>query len=600
MKRTIYLISLCLCGFLFFTSCEDSLDTTPKTEFSDLSVWSDPALAETLINWVYFRLDEPMSAGRLKACLVDEAHYRGNAGSLDFNNSLMTQDNQPGWSAACRYRTWADLYKNIRSCNLFLDNVEEIPFSSSLVDGKTEKERMTGEMVFLRAYNYFNLVSLYGGVPVVEHAFTLDDDYAVPRNTFEECINFITAECDKAAGLLPVQHSGENDGRATRGAALALKARVLMYAASDLYHNVKTIFPEYANPELIGYTGGDQKARWQAAKNAAKAVMDMGVYSLYKPDPAPADSIAQNMVDLFLSKKSEEDIFIKYFVPVMSQNYGLYTGSNGFHTWGSNAPIGNLVDDFEMADGTKFDWNNPAHAASPYTNREQRFYANILFEGAYYRPRPADVISVEPHGIMQVGMWEVWDPATNSKQEVWGVDTRKSSFEDWNGSYTGYYARKFMDPAVDAQYYKQEVTWRFIRYSEILLNYAEACIELGEDEEARTYINRIRKRAGLPGLTESGEALKARYRNERRIELMFEEHRFFDVRRWAAGSDAYDIEATKATVIYKMNEDKTTATVPTITHDYLETHKFDKKIYYFPILRDEMNKNENLIQNPGY
>lgn len=600
MKSKTYLVSLFLCSILCFTACEDNLDTIPKTEFSDLAVWDDPALAETLINWVYFRLDEPLTAGRLKGCLVDEAHYRGNAGSFDFNNSLMTQDNLPGWSAACRYRSWSDLYKNIRNCNLFLDNAEQIPFSSNVVDGKTEKERMVGEMTFLRAYNYFNLVNLYGGVPLIKNAYTLSDEYDAPRNTFEECIDFITTECDKAADLLPTAHSGANDGRATRGAALALKSRVLMYAASDLYHNVKNIFPDYAKHELIGYTSGDQKARWRAAKDAAKAVMDLGIYSIYKAEPAPTDSIAQNYVELFLSKKSEEDIFVKYFVQVMGQNYGLYTGSNGFHTWGSNAPIGNLVDDFEMADGTKFDWNNPAHAASPYTNREQRFYASILYEGAYYRPRPADVVPIEANGIMQVGMWEVWNPNTNSIDEVWGVDTRKSSVEDWNGSYTGYYARKFMDPSVDAQYYKQEVTWRYIRYTEILLNYAEACIELGEEDEARKYINIIRRRAGLPGLTESGEALKARYRNERRIELMFEEHRFYDVRRWAIGPEAYDIDVTVAKVVYKLKEDKTTSTVPVITHELFEKHKFDKKIYYFPILREEMNKNSQLVQNPGY
>lgn len=600
MKQIIYLTGIAIYGLLCFTACEDNLDTTPKTEFSELAVWDDPVLAETLINWVYFRLDEPLTAGRLKACLVDEAHYRGNAGSLDFNNSLMTQDNIPGWSSACRYRSWADLYKNIRSCNLFLDNAEKIPFNDNITDGKTEKERMVGEMLFLRAYNYFNLVNIYGGIPLITNAYSLSDEYAVPRNSFEDCIDFIVSECDKAAEILPEKHTGANDGRATRGAALALKSRVLLYAASDLYHNTEKIFSTYSNPELIGYTGGDQKSRWLSAKNAAKAVMDLGIYSLYKPDPAPTDSIAQNFVDLFLSKKSEEDIFVKYFISVMNQNYGLYSGSNGFHTWGSNAPIGNLVDDFEMADGTAFDWNNPKHSAAPYANREQRFYANILHEGAYYRPRPTDVVSVEPNGIMQTGMWEVWDPVTNSTQEVWGVDTRKSSFEDWNGSYTGYYVRKFMDPSVDAQYYKQEVTWRYIRYAEILLNYAEACIELGEDEEARKYINTVRKRAGLPGFTESGNDLRKRYRNERRIELMFEEHRFYDVRRWAIGPEAYDIDATVAKVVYKLNADKTTSAVPTITHELFEKHKFDKKIYYFPILREEMNKNESLIQNPGY
>jgi hypothetical protein len=541
-----------------------------------------------------------MTAGRLKACLVDEAHYRGNSGSYDFNNCLMTADTYTGgWSPATRYRTWTDMYKTIRSCNLFFENVASVSFSSAIVDGKTTKDRVTGEVTFLRAYNYFNLVNLFGGVPIITDVYSLSDDFSVPRNSFEECIDFIVVECDKAAALLPAANTGANYGRATRGAALALKSRVLLYAASDLYHSASALFPGYTEAKLVGYQGGDRTARWRAAKDAAKAVIDMGIYSLYKAEPAPTDSVAQNLVEFFLSKDSEEDIFVKFFTPVMGQNYGLYSGPNGFHNWGSNAPLADLVDDYEMRDGTKFEWSNPAHAASPYVNREPRFYASILYEGSYYRPRPADVVPIEANGILQVGMWEVWDPSTSSIREEYGVDTRRSPIEDWNGSYTGYYVRKFMDPAVDAQYNKQEVTWRYFRYGEILLNYAEACIELGEYDEARTYINKIRRRAGLPGLTESGEALKTRYRNERRIELAFEDHRFYDVRRWVIGPEVYK-PVSLAKVVYKLKEDKTTSTIPTITHEVWENRSWNNKAYFLPLMRDEMNKNSSLIQNPDY
>ena len=599
MNRNIFIAILFLCGSLFFTACSDDLDTTPKQEFSELAVWGDPALVETFINNLYFRLDEPLTVGRLKAVLVDEAHYRANAGSRDFNNCLMTPDTYLGWGSACRYRTWDDMYKSIRNCNLFFENVDRIPFNTTLVDGVSEQNRMTGEVTFLRAYNYFNLITMFGGVPIITDVYGLSGEYDEARNSFEECINFIASECDKAASLLPLQNTGNNYGRATKGAALALKARTLLYAASDLYHSTSQLYPGFSSPELLGYTGGDRTARWRAARDAAKAVIDLGIYRLYKADPAPGDSIAQTFVDFFISKESEEDIFVKFFVPIMEQNYGLYTGPNGFHTWGSNAAIGQMVDSYEMSDGTKFDWNNPEHAAFPYLNREQRFYASILYEGAYFRPRPADVVGIEPDGIIQTGRWEVWNPETNSMLEVYGVDTRNSPIEDWNGSETGYYTRKFLDPSVDAQYYKQEVTWRFFRYGEILLNYAETCIELGDDDEARIYINMIRKRAGLPGLTETGAALKERYRNERRVELAFEDHRFFDVRRWMICPQVYQ-PATRANVVYKMNPDHTTATAPTITHDVWENRSWNNTAYFFPILRDEMNKNAALVQNPGY
>ncbi|MEC3880684.1 RagB/SusD family nutrient uptake outer membrane protein [Parapedobacter sp. 10938] len=597
MKKRTYIIAAFTGISLFATSCnQDFLETLPKTEFSETAVWSDPALVETFINQIYFRLDEPLTDGRMKANIVDEAHYRGNAPSLNFKNGIITADNIPAYGFS-RMRSWADLYKTIRFCNLFFSKVEEVPFSDALVDGKTEKERMTGEAHFLRAYLYHFLTSTYGGVPLITDAYELGDEFKAARNTYAECVGFIAAECDKAAALLPEAHSGDNLGRATKGAALALKARVLLYAASDLYNT--DVFPSYEHPELIGYTDGNRAARWQAAKNAAKDVIDLNQYSLFRANPSPADSVAQNYVDLFMSRHNEEDIFVKFFTVPMGQRFGLYTSPNGYHGWGANAPIGNVVDDFEMADGTKFDWTNPDHAAQPYKNREPRFYATILYNEAPWRERPDDVKGMDPLNKIQTGRWQRWDNATNSMVEEFGVDTRKSPIEDWNGSYTGYYLRKYLDPNNDAQYVRQTVTWRFIRYTEVLLNYAEACIELGEDAEARATINSVRKRAGLPGLTESGEALKERYRNERRIELAFEDHRFYDIRRWAIGPEALDV-TTVADIVYELNPDHTTATVPTITHKVFETHTWQDKAYFLPILRDEMNKNDLLIQNPDY
>ena len=147
--------------------------------------------------------------------------------------------------------------------------------------------------------------------------------------------------------------------------------------------------------------------------------------------------------------------------------------------------------------------------------------------------------------------------------------------------------------------HQDDLTWRFIRYSEIILNYAEACIGLGEDGEARTYINMIRKKAAMPDITGTGTALLERYRNERRIELVFENHRFFDVRRWMIGQEAYH-PMHGVNVVYKLNPDHTTATLPTITPVEITSGKWDAKAYFLPIARSEMNKNPELVQNPGY
>jgi hypothetical protein len=160
---------------------------------------------------------------------------------------------------------------------------------------------------------------------------------------------------------------------------------------------------------------------------------------------------------------------------------------------------------------------------------------------------------------------------------------------------------KYINPKTDMFVNQSaDLTWRIMRYSEIILNYAEACIELGLDEEARTYINKIRTRAGMPNFTESGAELKARYRNERRTELIYEDHRFFDVRRWMKGSDAYhDIHGVD--IVYKCDPvTKVTATIPTITPTKIMTGSWNDKAYFMPISRDEMNKNKKLFNNPGY
>ncbi|MEX2591420.1 MAG: RagB/SusD family nutrient uptake outer membrane protein [Anditalea sp.] len=593
MKNIKHILQISLLGLLLMTSCnEEFLETQPLDEFADAAVWGDEALAQSFINNIYQRLDQTFTQGRLKGMIVDEAHYRGNTASLQFNRSQLTADGIPSWGNNQSYSSWNELYKSVRFANMFLENADRIPADQEILD------RMKGEAHFLRGYLYHLLMRQYGGVPLISRVFELVDEFNVPRNTLEETVDFIVADLDEASRLLPDNYSGNDIGRAIKGAALALKSRVLVRAASDLYNT--SVFPEYAHPELIGYISGDRTARWQAAKDAAKAVIDLGMYSMYKADPAPGEDISENFVQLFISKNNEEDIFLRYFTLKDNVQIGLVSGPNGWHNWGTNAPLGDLVDDYAMADGSSFDWNNPEHAARPYENREPRFYATILYEGAKWRPRPEYLRAEEPEGVLQVGKWEVWDPASNSIQIRYGLDTRQSPIENWNGSYTGYYSRKFLDPQYDHQYIRQDVPYRFIRYTEILLNYVEACIELGEYEEARTYLNRIRKRAGLPAVNESGEALRELYRLERRIELALEDHRIWDVRRWVIGPEAYDKSVLRAEVEYQLKPDMTTDTVPTIQHVPFEDHEWIDKAYFFPILRDEMNRNELLIQNPGY
>lgn len=570
------------------------MDTKPLDEFSSIDTWHDGALTKAFLNGIYQGIDNPSNGGDgvLKAEFVDEMHDQWYS-FFDFNNSLLTADNLANWW----HENWNSLYKSIRACNIFLENIGNVPLDA------TTKAMMRGEGIFLRAYFYQQLISLYGGVPVVIRSSQLNDSFNVKRDTYADCVQFISKSLDTAAELLPVVQSDENNGRATKGAALALKSKVLLYAASDLHAKNNPVFSGYSNPELIGYIDDNRHDRWQVAKDAAKAVIDMGVYGLFKGSPSPTDSIAQNLVDIFLTKNTQEDIFVRFYVANQSypqqNNLPLASGPNGYHLYGEDTPTGEMVDDFEMADGTPFDWNDPAKATEPYKKRDPRFYADILYEGAKFKQRPPDIVALDPIGAIQVGIWQKWNNGTNSIDEIQGLDTRNSPIEGFNAGYSGYYLRKFIDPAIDGMYFHQTVPWRYIRYAEVLLNYAEACIELNQDAEARIYLNMIRKRAGMPEITESGASLKVRYRNERRIELAFEDHRFYDVRRWMIAPHAYQ-QFSGVKVVYKMNQDKTTAVIPNITPYVFQNCAWLNKAYFLPVLRDEMNKNSLLIQNWGY
>lgn len=577
----------------FFSGCNDDfLEVEPLDRYSDATVWQDPALIQAFVNNIYYGQKSGFTTEMISSICDEsmdvwwwETQPVVNSGINSSYLGILSPDH---WNISMRNLTWNNLYDNIRACNVFMENIEKSGLTGSEVD------QLTGEVLFLRAYYYHVLMSFFGGVPLIEDAYEPGDDFLAPRNSFEETVNFIVRDCDDAAELLVTDG---DKARATKGAALALKSRVLLYAASDLYNSNASWTSGYAHPELVGYTGGDRTARWQAAKNAAKAVIDMNVYSLYGgTDPASPEEARDNFINLFLNHGNEEDILLFYWDNVNdpsweTPNPGLYNGPNGYHNWGGNTPIGQLVDAFEMADGSKFDWNNPEHAAAPYQNRDPRFNASVLHDGSGWRQRPDDVIALDPIGIVQTGYYEKADGTFAP-----GLDTRQGPIEDWNGTYTGYYLRKFIDPSINHQYEKQKLPWRQMRYAEILLNYAEACLELGEEGEAKTYINMVRARAGMPPVPtgETGDALMKRYQNERRVELAYEQHRFFDIRRWMIAPDVIT-DAQGVEILHNLDG--------TTTYNLIEVQERswnNNRYYFLPILLEELNRNENLIQNPGY
>lgn len=595
MKR-ILLIILTV-GSLTQMSCKKQLDVIPVDQFSDASVWNDASLIQTYINNIYSGVPHGFGCIML-ASMADESMYNADFGSSNVTKSLINPNDfgifdANFWASNLKQLNWTTQYKFIRATNVFFSKIDASSVEASV------KNAMKGEVHFLRAYIYNNLLLSYGGVPVIKTAYSLVDSFSVPRNTYEETVKFITDELDLAATLL--RGKSMESGRATQGAALALKSRVLLTAAGD-FANSNGSWAGGVNKPLIGNVSGDRTARWQAAKVAAKVVMDLGTYSLYAPNPASAEEATKNYSDIFLKQQTSEDIFFKYFTTRVDQgwdgyNPGLYNNPNGYHGWGSNTPLQQFVDAYEMKDGTKFSWGNPVQGTAPYSNRDPRFYSTVNYDGAKWRTRPSDVIALDPIGIINTSNREKW---TGTAIVITpGLDTRKSPFEDWNGTYTGYFLRKFVDPTIDAQFNKQTQPWRYIRFTEIVLNYVEACIGLGQEAEAKLWLNKIRKRAFMPDIIESGLALVERYRNERLIELAYEGQRFYDIRRWLIADKSYT-NAMGVDILHKLNPDRVTYAAPKYTVYSVQDRAWNQRFYLFPLATDEIGRNPKLIQNPLY
>ena len=590
MKALTSILAITVGCSLLLAGCDLNLD--PPTELGNDAVWRDPRLVEAYLNDVYsgvgYGFGDPMIAG-----LADEAKNTHGHGDAPMRLSSMTPTDRGLWSwgneVITQYR-WDIVYARIRDLNVLIQKV-----GASEALSAEQKNTFLGEAYFLRAFFYHNLMRLHGGVPLIDQVFELGSDleqYQVPRGSFEATINFIVADLDTAASLLTA--SGRRLGAATQGAALALKCRVLLYAASDLY----------ARPSATaetGYTGGNQTARWQSAADACQAVIALGRYSL---TPAPT---SQAYHDLFTKSNPGETIWARYFQSSAGEthNQGLWVSPNGYNSWSGDTPLQEHVDKYEMADGSEFSWADPAEAADPYANRDPRLYANVLYNGAVWRPRPPGLDELDPVGVIETGWFEMPDLTLRA-----GLDTREGPVQTWNGTKTGFNLAKFVDKDLLPDRQQQFNPWPFLRYAEVLLNYAEAAAELGLATEAASALNQVRARVGMPDVPPDGgpgRTLIERIRQERAVELAFEEHRYFDVRRWMIAPQVYTnghgirvighLDPTGKPLMYNGQEYRYRYEYQVIEVD---ERLWNDRAYFLPIPQDEMDRNLHLVQNPGY
>lgn len=622
MKTYFFKITpLLLVGLLLASCNDDFLETTPLSEVAEGNVWSSTKLAEAAVLDLY----QGTWAGTLTReettdAFTDQAVFTHPGRGVDgYTEGKM---NPSGSYMDMQWLSWSQLYPFIRSANIAIQRLtaNEAGFDRAFVD------QLLGEAYYMRGYFYSQLMRQFGGVVLLTEPLTLDSEANNPRGTFEETVNLIVSDLDQAIALL--EDAPASKARAHKITALALKSRVLTHAASDLYEpskasSVSTI-ASYSNPELIGYTSGTQEQRWEKAKAASKALLDATTgYKLDYSAPASLEEAQQNYEDIWLQGDENQDFIWGRLIEEFgfssrtypggdgwSQGPGmvaLYHGPNGYHEWAGTTPTEALVSKYTMADGTEFDWSNPAHASAPYDNREARLYATILFDGAPWKQRTDDVVKFDNFNEIQTGYYTLSDGTI-----INGVDTRQGPIEDWNGSRTGYYFKKFSDPRLPASWPNnlQKVDAPYIRYSEILLNYVEANIRLGDEAEAKDWLNRLRFRNGLPEVTATGDDLYELYKRERDKELVNEDARLFDMKRWLEGPYSLDkqvqmvlIQGTQkpGTTVNNYRKDNSLFDYKyTPTNIVFENRVWLDHVYFMPISQSEIDRDPSLIQNPGY
>ena len=624
MKKTII---KCAVGFMFVSaiiSCQDDfLSTTPLSEIAESNVWSSAKLAEAAVLDLY----QSTWAGTLTReettdAFTDQAVFTHPGRGVDgYTEGKM---NPAGCYMDMQWMSWTQLYPFVRSANIAIQKLtaNEGGLDASLAN------RLLGEAHFMRGYLFSQLMRQYGGIVLLTEPLTLESEASNPRASFEATVSQIISDLDKAIVLLA--DAPQSKARAHKLTAHALKSRVLTHAASDLHDPVKnaavSTISGYGSKELIGYTGGSQQARWQAAQTASKELLDAtSGYKLDYAAPAPFAEAQKNYEDIWLDGDKNQDFIWGRMIEGFgygsrtypggdgwSQGPGmvaLYHGPNGYHEWAGTTPTEALASKYSMSDGTAFDWNNPAHAADPYGDREARFYATLLFDGAPWKVRTSDVTKFDNFNELQTGYYTFSDGTI-----VNGVDTRQGPIEDWNGSRTGYYFKKFSDPRLPASWPNnlQKVDAPYIRYTEVLLNYVEASINLGQEAEAKAWLNKLRFRNGLPEVTETGADLLELYKRERDKELVNEDARLFDMKRWLEGPYSLDkqVQQTLIQATQKAGSTMTPANYRKSTADFdykyrptdivFENRVWRDQVYFMPIPQNEIDRDPSLQQNPGY
>lgn len=564
MKAIKYIFMIC-CTVLGASSC-DYLDQHPYEYWQPEETFIDYDKTIQMLNSVYISMPNwsKNDYGAFLDASTDDAAYVDPSNSMyklgqGFVTEISPIENQ-----------WASLYSGIRRTLYFEQYIPLLQNNAGWTDAQvnTYKDLAVAESKSVRALYYFELIKRYGGVPLVQKTYTLDDNEitTLPRNNFADCVEYIVNLCNEAIEVFDRNNYKMNLYRgfgylSSSACPMAIKAKTLTYAASPLFNNVQ-------NP-LLGYTDSNVTERWKKAAKALKAVMDL--------DPAKLKLYS-----------SYEKLFIVQ--PNQNTEYIVYTGSPKSYSMesalyppsllgtGGTCPSNNFVSAFEKKDGTP----NTMDAPDRFTNMDPRFDVTVVYDGATLGAR---------------GKINISDP--NSQDAIGKVSLRSTV--------TGYYLRKFLDTNINLAAGSISNTYHYfpvIRLADIILLYAEAMNEVyGPNDPADLGMTAIdalqlvRTRAGITTkyTTTSQTEMTAKIRNERRIELSFEDQRYFDLRRWKTAETVLN-QPLMGFRIEKEEGNITSAREFVVDGQ----RKFYSKMLYAPIPYSEMQINGNLVQNPGW
>lgn len=568
---------------------KDTLDRKPLNMISDADVWVSEQLIDIYLVKLYDNIPIGFSNIPYLANYTDESSYHEeNPPVSDYGNNA--------------FSTNTEMYSWIRKANYFIQRVTTATIPADRI------KQYTAECRFIRAYYYFDLVKKYGGMPIIEEVQTFDNNLEalqVPRNTEDEVYDLILKELDAVIADLPDSWDANNANRATKMVAQSLKSRAMLYAGSIAKYGTVQL------NGLVGIPASKANTYFTESMNASQAVIGSNIYALYDKSYNPVSKTGdpvKNYQDIFLDKSNKEIIFQKaYSFPDKTHSWDNLNIPEGFTTnqGSSICPLLDLVESYEYIDGTPgiLDvvgkvFNSPDDL---YKNKDPRFTASIFRSESPYIGRNVQIYR---------GIYDVDNTLYNSEHVPFPKDPSKlqvgldGPFPTGNYTKTGFYIKKItnsskavVEPGYSDQNYIE------LRYAEVLLNYAEAAVETGTNlPQGLDAINLVRNRAGIKTLTAS-ELTINRVRNERKVELAFEDKRFWDIRRWRIGTDLFKNTLMRGLYPYLKYDGTSYKYIFNVWSGYpLDgglTRVWAERDYYSN-LSGYINTNKNIINNPGW